>query len=156
MVSTEKWQLGKHKQMVSVCYLDYKHVNHLYFHLFAVSFTNLLRRCSMLDVQQEPRNDRVHDGKYSDTFWKRRHQTVRIISIHRIVHNPKRTVITATNGRKKILPLVAQCLPSVLWHCWLGVRKSIQPVKKSDEVQIICIWSSWCNCHPIISCFIKI
>jgi len=23
-------------------------------------------------------------------------------------------------------------------------------------VQMICIWSSWCNCHPIISCVIKI
>ena len=53
------------------------------------------------------------------------------------------------------------CLPSVLWHCWLGVRKSIRPVKiLSDEVlawlflwsmvQMICIWSSWCHCHPII------
>jgi len=44
-------------------------------------------------------------------------------------------------------------VPSVLWHCWLGIRKSIQPAKKfSDEVlmwlsvwsevQILCIWSS--------------
>jgi len=57
--------------------------------------------------------------------------------------------------------------PSLLWHCWLGLRKSIWAVKKmSDkvlawlsvwsEVQVICIWSSWCHCHPIISCFIKI
>jgi len=23
-----------------------------------------------------------------------------------------------------------------------------------SEVQMICIWSSWCHCHPIISCFI--
>ena len=47
-------------------------------------------------------------------------------------------------------------------HCW-----SVQPVNNlSDdvlawlsvwhEVQVICIWSSWCHCHPIISCFIKI
>ena len=28
-------------------------------------------------------------------------------------------------------------IASVLWHCWLGIRKSIQPVKKlSDEVQV--------------------
>jgi len=58
-------------------------------------------------------------------------------------------------------------LPSVLWHCWLGVMKSIRPVNKlSDEVlawlsvwtevQMICIWSSWCRCHPIISCSNKI
>jgi len=52
-------------------------------------------------------------------------------------------------------------LPSVLWRCWLGVRKSIWAVKWSElsawsEVQIICIWFSWCHCHPIVSCFIKI
>jgi len=25
-----------------------------------------------------------------------------------------------------------------------------------SEVQMICIWFSWCHCHPIISCFSKI
>jgi len=25
-----------------------------------------------------------------------------------------------------------------------------------SEVQIICIWSGWCHCHPVVSCFIKI
>jgi len=25
-----------------------------------------------------------------------------------------------------------------------------------SKVQMICFWSSWCHCHPIISCFIKI
>jgi len=25
-----------------------------------------------------------------------------------------------------------------------------------SKVQIICIWSGWCHCHAIISCFIKI
>jgi len=25
-----------------------------------------------------------------------------------------------------------------------------------SEVQLICTWSSWCYCHPISSCFIKI
>jgi len=25
-----------------------------------------------------------------------------------------------------------------------------------SDVQMICIWSSWCHCHPIVSCFIKI
>jgi len=44
-------------------------------------------------------------------------------------------------------------LPSVLWHCWLGVRKSIRPVVLArlsvrSVVQMICIWSSWCHCHP--------
>jgi len=56
-----------------------------------------------------------------------------------------------------------QCFGTV----WLGVKKSIRPVKEfSDEVlawlsvwseaYMICIWSSWCHCHPIISCFIII
>jgi len=58
-------------------------------------------------------------------------------------------------------------MPSVLWHCWLSIMNSIWPIKKlSDEllawlsvwneVQMICIWSSWCPCHLIISSFIKI
>jgi len=25
-----------------------------------------------------------------------------------------------------------------------------------SKVQMICIWSSWCHCHPITSCFSKI
>jgi len=25
-----------------------------------------------------------------------------------------------------------------------------------SKVQMICTWSSWCHCHPIVSCFIKI
>jgi len=54
-------------------------------------------------------------------------------------------------------------VPSVLWRCWLGGRKGIPACKKLSgdemawfsvwsEVQMICIWSSWCKCHPIISC----
>jgi len=49
----------------------------------------------------------------------------------------------------------------------LVVRKIIRPVKKLSgevlawlsvwcEVQMICILSSWCYCHPVISCFITI
>ena len=55
----------------------------------------------------------------------------------------------------------------MLWCCWLGSRKGIRPVKKLSggvlawlsvwrEVQMICIWSSWCHCHPVISCSSKI
>ena len=25
-----------------------------------------------------------------------------------------------------------------------------------SEVQMICIWFSWCHCHPVVACFIKI
>jgi len=66
---------------------------------------------------------------------------------------------------KFYLHLHVQNLHSVLWHCWLGSRKSIQAIKMSDEVlmwlsvwsqvQMICIWFSWFHCHSIISCFIK-
>ena len=47
----------------------------------------------------------------------------------------------------------------MLWHCWLAVRKSIQPVKIEwwgvgllvwlslwSEMQIVCIWPVWCHC----------
>jgi len=55
--------------------------------------------------------------------------------------------------------LLTSSLPSVLWHCWLDIRKSIWPVKNfSDkmlaglsvwsEVLMISIWFSWCHCHP--------
>jgi len=56
---------------------------------------------------------------------------------------------------------------SVLWYCWCGIRRA-SALKKvlSDEllawssvwseVQIICIWSIWCHCHPVISCFIEV
>jgi len=57
-------------------------------------------------------------------------------------------------------------LTSVLCHCWLGSRKGVQPVKTEwwgTGVVIclewganICVWSSWCHCHPIISCSSKI
>jgi len=42
------------------------------------------------------------------------------------------------------------------FHTWLGIRKSIQPVKTEwwgagvviCLEQVICMWSSWCHCHP--------
>ena len=32
--------------------------------------------------------------------------------------------------------------PSVLWHCWLGDRKDIWPVKKLD-VGLLVVWLDW-------------
>ena len=57
-------------------------------------------------------------------------------------------------------------VPSVLWNWWFGVRKSIRPVKNwvtrcwhgclsGARCKMICMWSSWCYCHPNITCFIK-
>ena len=56
-------------------------------------------------------------------------------------------------------------LLSVLWHCWFGGRKGIQPVKKLSggvlvwlsawsEVQT-CICPSWCHCHALSLASVK-
>ena len=59
--------------------------------------------------------------------------------------------------KENIICSFSSHLPSVLWHCWLGTRKSIRPVKIEwwgvaviiwSVVHIICIWSSWCHCIP--------
>jgi len=63
-----------------------------------------------------------------------------------------------------ILITCLQCFDAV---GWVAGRVFIWSVKNlSDEVltwlsvwsevQMICIWSSWCHCHPIISCSSKI
>ena len=61
-----------------------------------------------------------------------------------------------------------QCLlPSVLWHCWLGGRKGIRPVKKlsSGVLAWLSVWSEVQTCMytaqlmplPLtVSCFTKI
>ena len=59
----------------------------------------------------------------------------------------------------------ASCLLSVLWHCWLGNRNGIWPVKKlsggvlawlcvGSEVQT-CIWPSWWHCHSLSLASVK-
>ena len=60
-------------------------------------------------------------------------------------------------------PSVTTLVVLIIVVDWLVVRKITRPVKLSDEVLaslsvwsevlMICIWSSWCPCHPIISCF---
>jgi len=54
------------------------------------------------------------------------------------------------------------CFDSVDW----ASEEHLVCIKLSDEVltwlsvwsevQMICIWSNWCHCHSIISCFLKI
>jgi len=53
-------------------------------------------------------------------------------------------------------------VPSVLWRCWLGGRKGIQPVKLSVGVLVwlsvsskTCIWPSWCHCHSLSLASVK-
>jgi len=66
------------------------------------------------------------------------------------------------NRKLRKLIVVISCMTSVLWHYWLGVRKSTRPAKIEwwSAGVVICLeqgaWSSWCHCHPIMSRFIKI
>ena len=59
-------------------------------------------------------------------------------------------------------------LPSVLWHCWLGIRKSIRPVKiEWWSVGVVICLQQGADClhmvqlmplpskNPVISCLIK-
>jgi len=42
-----------------------------------------------------------------------------------------------------------QCFDTV--ECWLGIIQSIRPDKNRvvwSELQMICMWSGWCHCHP--------
>jgi len=53
--------------------------------------------------------------------------------------------------KKKSIIYMHIRMPSVLWCCRLGGRKGIRPVKTecwSAGVVQICIWPSWCHCHP--------
>jgi len=55
---------------------------------------------------------------------------------------------------------------SILCHCWLGGREHTACKKLIEEVlmwlsvcckeQMIYIWSYWCHCYSIITCFIRI
>jgi len=67
------------------------------------------------------------------------------------------------------IPSLATGIASGQWKnfaVWLRSRKGIRPVKLSgeklawlsvwSEVQMICIWSTWCHCNPIIFCSSKI
>jgi len=69
---------------------------------------------------------------------------------------------TASGCTHTLHPSHLGIMPSVICRCRLGIRNSIRPVKKlSDEVlaelpvwsemQTICVRSSSCHCHPIIS-----
>jgi len=49
---------------------------------------------------------------------------------------------------------------TLFFQCSIGSKKMSDEVlawlSVWSEVQTICKWFSWCHCHPIISCFIKI
>jgi len=55
------------------------------------------------------------------------------------------SAVTLLVGHQKEHPACKKLSDQLL--AWLSVW---------SEVQVICIWSSWCYYHPVISCFIKI
>ena len=66
-----------------------------------------------------------------------------------------------------LLKLLRNCMQMTALTLLVGHQEEHPPYKRlSDEVlawlsvwnkvQMIRIWSSWCHCHPIISCFVKV
>ena len=77
---------------------------------------------------------------------------------HHFEHSNQLALFRATHIlRKMTVPLYAEILkifcyinavlwwPSVLWHCWLGVRKSIRPVKNwvMGHGYLSGVWCKW-------------
>ena len=82
---------------------------------------------------------------------------------------------TATSGHEMdppgglgvCMPMECDIFPSLLWHCWLGTRKGIRPVKKLDVgLLVVMIWLELCMTYrssspvvttiSIILCFHKL
>ena len=72
----------------------------------------------------------------------------------------------STTCRDEILAsAIADCLPSVLWRCWLGGRKGIWPVKKLSGGVLAwlsvwsklqtCTWPSGFHCHSLSLASVK-
>jgi len=55
------------------------------------------------------------------------------------------SALTLLVGHQQKHPACTELIVEV--KAWLSVR---------SKVQVICIWCSWCHCHPIISCLVKI
>ena len=53
-----------------------------------------------------------------------------------------RVSLTECQGKARHAPVMSDEVLALLSVC--------------SKLQVICIWSSWWHCHPIISCFIKI
>jgi len=70
--------------------------------------------------------------------------------------------LVSKNGLHSELPLSQGCLPSVLWHCWLGSRKGIRHVKnwamgcwRGYLSAARCIWPSGFHCHSLSCASVK-
>ena len=61
-------------------------------------------------------------------------KTVQLLHIAQFLLYPSLSQHSTNFAVFSSLSISLKELHSALWHCWLGVRKSI--------------WSSWCHCHP--------
>ena len=89
----------------------------------------------------------------------------RYLSVH-CLDTLWRWLNTVCSSSDNIPPLPPDnLLPSVLWHCWLGGRKGIRPVKNLSggllawlsvwsEMQT-CMWPSWWHCHSLSLASVK-
>ena len=68
------------------------------------------------------------------------------------LHQADTPLTHSTIALTNIVWAIIQYMPSVLWRCWLGGTW----LSMWSEVQMICIWSRWYHCHPIVSCSSKI
>jgi len=73
------------------------------------------------------------------------HSQTTILSTTAIIRSFRVSDLTLLAGRQEGHPACKKLSGEVL--AWLSVW---------SEVQMICIWSSWCHCHSIISCSSKI
>ena len=80
--------------------------------------------------------------------------------------NQELLVVRDKVGRPQVSKsMECDIFPSVLWHCWLGDRKGIRPVKKLDVGLLVVIWLELCMTYSssspavttisIIVCFNK-
>ena len=68
-------------------------------------------------------------------------------------------VIKAKGARVEFHLDVCSKMPSVIWRCWFGGRKGIQPVKTEWWVLawlfVWSTWPSWCHCHSLSLASVK-
>ena len=133
------------KCYVALCHKDEYCCTCSYVHYSRIC-ARIVRRCLKPELRDEAM--KRDEGLIRAVFWK---DGKPISTICHCIVAIVRTVF--------LLICIFLTLPSVLWHCWLGGRKGIRPVKNLssevlawlsvwNEVQT-CIWPSWYHCHSL-------
>ena len=89
--------------------------------------------------------------------WEGNHRSdIALVTCHTHLNERKQAPCLHSSCGMAHFTFLLTVMPSVLWHCCSGVRKSILSIKIEcdvlvwlsvcSEVQIVCIWSSWCLC----------